>query len=136
MAEPVYGIDDFPDDDSLWRVEWIGGVGYNTSVPSDPRITVCLTQLPPGETNPLSARARFRRPRLLVARGPIWFGVPYRDALKFTFAQLPGNNGVDVGVVHNDESRSAPADRTSWQELQRSCHGRFFAPDGGKTLPS
>ena len=32
--------------------------GYNTSVPSDPRITVCLTQLPPGETNPLSARAR------------------------------------------------------------------------------
>jgi hypothetical protein len=58
MAEPVYGIDDFPDDDSLWRVEWIGGVGYNTSVPSDPRITVCLTQLPPGETNPLSARAR------------------------------------------------------------------------------
>ena len=41
MAEPVYGIDDFPDDDSLWRVEWIGGVGYNTSVPSDRRITVC-----------------------------------------------------------------------------------------------
>ena len=79
---------------------------------------------------------QIRRPRLLVARGPIWFGVPYRDALKFTFAQLPGNNGVDVGVVHNDESRSAPADRTSWQELQRSCHGRFFAPDGGKTLPS
>jgi hypothetical protein len=58
MAEPVYGIDDFSDDDSLWRVEWIGSVGYNTSVPSDPRITVCLTQLPPGETNPLSARAR------------------------------------------------------------------------------
>src|SRR5215831_20354510 len=57
-SEPVYGIDDFPDDDSLWRVEWIGGVGHNTSVPSDPRITVCLTQLPPGETNPLSARAR------------------------------------------------------------------------------
>src|SRR4051794_1554952 len=44
-----------------------------------------------------------------------------RDALKFTFAQLPGNNGVDVGVVHNDESRSAPADRTSWQELQHSA---------------
>jgi hypothetical protein len=72
----------------------------------------------------------------LVARGPIWFGVPYRDALKFTFAQLPGNNGVDVGVVHNDESRSAPADRTSWQELQHSWYGRSFAPDGGKTLPS
>ena len=31
---------------------------------------------------------------------------------------------------------AAPADRTPWQELQRSCHGRFFAPDGGKTLPS
>jgi hypothetical protein len=81
MAEPVYGIDDFPGDDSLWRIEWIGGVDYNTSVPSDPRITVCLTQLPPGATNRRIRSARglvFRRPRLLVARGPIWFGVPYR----------------------------------------------------------
>jgi hypothetical protein len=58
MAEAVYAIDDFPDDDLLWRIEWFGGVGYNTSVPSDPLIDVCLTQLPPGETNPLSARSR------------------------------------------------------------------------------
>ena len=58
MAEAVYAIDDFPDDDLLWRIEWIGGVGYNTSVPSDPQIDVCLAQLPAGETNPLSARSR------------------------------------------------------------------------------
>jgi hypothetical protein len=38
--------------------EWIGGVGYNTSVPSEPQIDVCLAQLPKGEKNPLSARAR------------------------------------------------------------------------------
>ena len=35
MGEAVYAIDDFPDDDLLWRIEWIGGVGYNTSVPSE-----------------------------------------------------------------------------------------------------
>src|SRR5689334_4468072 len=58
MAEAVYGIDDLPDDDLLWRIEWVGGVGYNTSVPSDPLIGVCLAQLPTGETNPLGARAR------------------------------------------------------------------------------
>ena len=23
----VYAIEDFPDDDLLWRIEWIGGVG-------------------------------------------------------------------------------------------------------------
>ncbi len=46
-----------PDDDLLWRIEWIGGVGYNTSVPSDPQIEICLAQLPAGETNPLSARS-------------------------------------------------------------------------------
>jgi hypothetical protein len=32
--------------------------GYNTSVPSDPLIDVCLAELPAGETNPLSARSR------------------------------------------------------------------------------
>ena len=58
MGEAVYAIDDFPDDDLLWRIEWIGGVGYNTSVPSDPLMDVCMGQLPAGETNPLSARSR------------------------------------------------------------------------------
>jgi hypothetical protein len=58
MAEAVYAIEDFPDDDLLWRIEWISGVGYNTSVPSDPQIEICLAQLPAGETNPLSARSR------------------------------------------------------------------------------
>src|ERR1700736_47016 len=58
MGNPVYAIDEFPDDDLPWRIEWIGGLGYNTSVPSEPRIDVCLAQLPLGETNPLSARSR------------------------------------------------------------------------------
>jgi hypothetical protein len=57
MGEAVYAINDFPDDDRLWRIEWIGGVVYNASVPSDPQIDVCLARLPEGETNPLSARA-------------------------------------------------------------------------------
>ena len=56
MGEAVYAIDDFPDDDLLWRIEWISGVGYNTSVPSDPLMDVCMAQPPAGETNPLSAR--------------------------------------------------------------------------------
>jgi hypothetical protein len=54
----VCAIDAFPDDDLLWRIEWIGGVGYNSSVPSDPLIDICLAQLPVGEMDPLSARAR------------------------------------------------------------------------------
>jgi hypothetical protein len=57
VAGAVYAIDEFPDDDLLWRIEWIGGVAYNASVPSDPQIEVCLARLPEGETNPLSARA-------------------------------------------------------------------------------
>jgi hypothetical protein len=40
VGEAVYAIDDFPDDELLWRIEWIGGVGYNTSVPSDPLVRV------------------------------------------------------------------------------------------------
>jgi hypothetical protein len=48
MAEAVYAIEDFPADELLWRIEWIGGVGYNANVPSDPLIDVCLAQLPIG----------------------------------------------------------------------------------------
>src|ERR1700741_4999621 len=58
VGQAVYAIDAFPDDDLLWRIEWIGGVGYNTRVPSEPQIDFCLAQLPKGEKNPLSARAR------------------------------------------------------------------------------
>jgi hypothetical protein len=45
VGEAVYAIDDFPQDDCLWRIEWIGGVRYNTSVPSDPLIDICLARL-------------------------------------------------------------------------------------------
>jgi hypothetical protein len=58
MADAIYAIDQFPDDELLWRIEWIGGVRYNSNVPSEPLIDVCLAQLPKGETNPLSARSR------------------------------------------------------------------------------
>ena len=52
VGQSVYAIDGFPDDDLLWRIEWLGGVGYNTSVPSEPQIDVSLAQLPKGERNP------------------------------------------------------------------------------------
>jgi len=69
MGEAVYAINDFPDDDWLWRIEWIGGVAYNASVPSDPQIDVCLAQLPEGETNPLSVRARSTQTKRTVKIG-------------------------------------------------------------------
>jgi hypothetical protein len=55
VGKAIYAIDAFPDDAQLWRIDWIGGVGYNASVPSEPLIDVCLARLPKGETNPLSA---------------------------------------------------------------------------------
>jgi hypothetical protein len=69
MVEAVYAIDDFPADDLLWRIEWIGGVGYNPNVPSDPVVDVCLAQLPAGETNPLSARSRSSQTKRSVRIG-------------------------------------------------------------------
>src|SRR5271165_404728 len=58
VGKAIYAIDAFPDDAQLWRIDWIGGVAYNASVPSEPLIDVCLARLPKGETNPLSARSR------------------------------------------------------------------------------
>src|SRR5271157_2530373 len=80
VGQAVYAIDAFPDDDLLWRIEWIGGVGYNTSVPSEPQIDVCLAQLPKGEKNPLSARARssqVEKRTVKIGVGPlpyVWIG--------------------------------------------------------------
>jgi hypothetical protein len=49
MADAVYAIEDFPDDDLLWRIEWIGGVGYYTSVPSDHKSRFALRSFPPAK---------------------------------------------------------------------------------------
>jgi hypothetical protein len=69
MVNAVYAIDDFPGDALLWRIEWIGGVGHNTSVPSDPQISICLAQLPAGQTDPLSARSRSSQTKRKVRIG-------------------------------------------------------------------
>jgi hypothetical protein len=69
MGDAIYAIDQFPDDDLLWRIEWIGGVRYNSSVPSEPLSDVCLAQLPNGETNPLNARSRFSETKMVVKIG-------------------------------------------------------------------
>jgi hypothetical protein len=69
VEEAVYAVDAFPDDDLLWRIEWIGGVGYNASVPTDPLIDICLAQLPGRENNPLSARSRSSQTKRTVGIG-------------------------------------------------------------------
>src|SRR5271166_4594869 len=41
----------------------------NTSVPSDPQISICLAQLPAGQTDPLSARSRSSQTKRMVRIG-------------------------------------------------------------------
>ena len=69
MGKAIYAIDAFPDDAQLWRIDWIGGVAYNASVPSEPLIDVCLARLPKGETNPLSARSRSSETKFVAKIG-------------------------------------------------------------------
>ena len=69
MGKGIYAIDAFPDDDLLWRIDWIGGVRYNASVPSEPLIDICLAQLPSGEANPLSAKSRTSETKTVVKIG-------------------------------------------------------------------
>jgi hypothetical protein len=69
VGKAIYAIDAFPDDAQLWRIDWIGGVAYNASVPSEPLIDVCLARLPKGETNPLSARSRSSETKFVAKIG-------------------------------------------------------------------
>ena len=57
MGKAIYAIGAFPDDAQLWRIDWIGGVAYNASVPSELLIELCLARLPKGETNLSSGTA-------------------------------------------------------------------------------
>jgi len=58
--------------------------------------------------------------RKLNANGRTLFANEMRRAvmifgwLRPSMAQFHGNNGVEAGVVHNNESRGPPADRASW----------------------
>jgi hypothetical protein len=45
VGKAIYAIDAFPDDAQLWRIDWIGGVAYNASVPSEPVMRVLLAAL-------------------------------------------------------------------------------------------
>src|ERR1700747_965332 len=56
MVNTVYAIDDFPGDALLWRIEWIGGVGYNTRVPSGPQNSHFLAERPAGQTDERAER--------------------------------------------------------------------------------
>jgi hypothetical protein len=44
VGEAIYAVGAFPDNDLLWRIESICGIRYNTSVPSDPLIDICLSR--------------------------------------------------------------------------------------------
>jgi hypothetical protein len=38
VVDAVYAIDAFPDHDLVWRIDWIGGIGYNVDAPSAPSL--------------------------------------------------------------------------------------------------
>jgi hypothetical protein len=138
VGEAVYAIEDFPDDELLWRIEWLGGVGYNTSVPSEPQIDICLAQLPLGEANPLSARSRRSQTKRTVKIGvgllpyisiaSVWQKrrpvltdlTAYRHRLRIdtTLARL-----VALGELtssHNALPRSAYLFGSSWPHVRRT----------------
>ena len=127
MGEAVYAIDDFPDDDLLWRIEWIGGVGYNTSVPSDPLMDVCMAQLPAGETNPLSARSRSsqtkRTVRIGVGRLPVdLFYRSLNNRVDFLGKTTPSLIGPPLAQKHRDTLRVVmgvdPTVDCSWMPVE------------------
>ena len=67
-GKPFIRLKNFPTTTG-WRIEWIGGVRYNATVPSDPLMDDWLTGLPAGETNPLSARSRSSEGKFIAKIG-------------------------------------------------------------------
>lgn len=57
MAQPIFGIEEFPDDDLLWRVVLFGGISRNARVPSEPVIEALLASIPSANIDPLGKDA-------------------------------------------------------------------------------
>jgi len=138
VGDAIYAIDDFPANDVLWRIEWIGGVGYNPSVPSEPLIEIVLAQLPDGETNPLSARSRSSQTKTAVRIGvgllpyisitSLWQnGRPvltdcdaYRRRLSIDTRLCRVAALGDLTASHNGIPRSCYLFGTSWPHVRRT----------------
>ena len=123
MVNAVYAIDDFPGDALLWRIEWIGGVGHNTS---DPQISICLAQLPAGQTDPLSARSRSSQTKRTVRIG---VGLlPYISITSVWQQRSPVITTIDtsscrmvaLGDVASVISRSSYLFGVSWPDVRRT----------------
>lgn len=57
MAQPIFGIAEFPNDDRFWRVVLFGGVAKSPKVRSEPIIEVLLASLPSPDIDPLGKDA-------------------------------------------------------------------------------
>ena len=89
------------DDDLLWRIEWIGGVGYNTSVPSEPQIDVCLAQLPKRREEPAQRTSAFLSSREENGEDRCWSAALRLD--RFRLAEAPARDYESVGVPRSCE---------------------------------
>jgi hypothetical protein len=107
VGKAIYAIDAFPDDAQLWRIDWIGGVAYDASVPSEPLIDVYLAPLPKGETNPLSVRSRSSETKFVakigvgllpyISTASVWQNGRVRS--RYGMAPLPPTNDSARGEV-------------------------------------
>src|SRR5215471_18596064 len=68
-GKPFIRLKNFPMTTGSGESNGLVGVRYNATVPSDPLMDVCLTRLPDGETNPLSARARSSEAKFVAKIG-------------------------------------------------------------------
>lgn len=122
----------------FWRIELIGGVRYNASVPSDPLMDVCLARLPDGEANPLSVRSHSAEAKfvakigvglvLFISIASVWQKrrpvatdcTPYRRQLTIDTRSCRTEKPGDLTVPYNGIPRSYYRFGTSWPHVRET----------------
>src|SRR5271166_606561 len=87
-------------------LEWIGGVGYNTSVPSETQIDVCLAAAPQRREEPAQRTSAFLSSGEENGEDRCWSAALRLD--RFRLAEAPARDYESVGVP-----RSCELDATS-----------------------
>ena len=101
MGQAVYAIDAFPDDDLLWRIEWIGGVGlqYERSQRAPDR---CLFgAAPQRREEPAQRTSAFLSSREENGEDRCWSAALRLD--RFRLAEAPARDYESVGVPRSCE---------------------------------
>ena len=103
MRTVIPKIKEFPDDGRLWRLDWIGNVNLNPSIPSEPHLEASIVPLRDGigdKYDSTSSSINSERQEIYIGVGQL--PVLMTGSLWLVAALRPRRASTKSGTKHNN----------------------------------